>query len=466
MTRAVEIRKKLDHPVVDGDAHLLEIGPVVNDFLEQVGGPSIVERFRDLRRQGVYNETRTIWWGAPTGPHTADRAAASLPKLFKARMEDAGLDFAFVFTTQSIPALHIRDDEVRQAFCRALNLMTAEIFSEVRDAIVPCAVIPMHTPEEAMTEIDFAIGELGHRVAKIGTETRVAVPEVEQESFELGRLTERIHSVAFDSRFDYDPVWQKFVDYGVAPACHTAARGGNGYRASPSNYVFNHLGCFAVGSEFFARSLFMGGVTRRFPTLKFAFLEGGVGWACQLYNDLYEHWEKRNPKALKEHLDPDNLDVELLAELFERYGDEHLTPAAVRADPYGRISSRTAAPEELDEFAACKITSERDLHDLFVPNFYFGCEADDRMNAVAFDRRLNHGGVQLKACLGSDIGHWDVVDMTHVLPEAWQLVEEGLLSEEDFKQFAFTNQAEMHHAANPDFFKGTTVEHAVAAELS
>ena len=46
MSKAVEIRRKLGHPVIDGDAHLLEIGPVVLDFLEQVGGPDKFRRYR------------------------------------------------------------------------------------------------------------------------------------------------------------------------------------------------------------------------------------------------------------------------------------------------------------------------------------------------------------------------------------------------------------------------------------
>ena len=29
------------------------------------------------------------------------------------------------------------------------------------------------------------------------------------------------------------------------------------------------------------------GVSRRFPALNFAFLEGGVGWACSLYNSIF-----------------------------------------------------------------------------------------------------------------------------------------------------------------------------------
>jgi hypothetical protein len=36
-------------------------------------------------------------------------------------------------------------------------------------------------------------------------------------------------------------------------------------------------------------SLFFGGVTRRFSDLRFAFLEGGVGWACTLLGDLVDH---------------------------------------------------------------------------------------------------------------------------------------------------------------------------------
>ena len=74
--------------------------------------------------------------------------------------------------------------------------------------------------------------------------------------------------------------------------------------------------------------MFLGGVTRRFPHLKFAFLEGGVGWACSLYADLIGHWKKRNPKSL-EDVDPANLDLPLLAELFQRYGDKALNDKRV-----------------------------------------------------------------------------------------------------------------------------------------
>ena len=54
----------------------------------------------------------------------------------------------------------------------------------------------------------------------------------------------------------------------------------------------------------------------------------------------------------------------------------------------------------------------------------------------------------------SDVGHFDVVDMSEVLEEAYELVEDGLLSEADFKSFTFTNTARLHTALNADFFQG------------
>ena len=54
------------------------------------------------------------------------------------------------------------------------------------------------------------------------------------------------------------------------------------------------------------------------------------------------------------------------------------------------------------------------------------------MTALAFDPRRT-GGPRLKALFASDIGHWDVPDIREVLPEAWELVEDGDATEADFR---------------------------------
>jgi hypothetical protein len=53
--------------------------------------------------------------------------------------------------------------------------------------------------------------------------------------------------------------------------------------------------------------------------------------------------------------------------------------------------------------------------------------------------------------------------MLEVLQEAYELVEHDLLTTDDFRDFVFTNVAGFYAGSNPDFFKGTTVEQAVAA---
>ena len=79
---------------------------------------------------------------------------------------------------------------------------------------------------------------------------------------------------------------------------------------------------------------------------------------------------------------------------------------------------------ELDDFAACKLTRKEDWLDLYAKPFYFGCEADDRMNMTAFGRGYPFG-TKLNAIFSSDIGHFDVIDFRDPVPEALRAGREG-----------------------------------------
>ena len=88
------------------------------------------------------------------------------------------------------------------------------------------------------------------------------------------------------------------------------------------------------------------------------------------------------------------------------------------------------------------------------------------MNALAFDPRINPDGARLRAMFASDIGHWDVPDFTGVLPEAWELVEDGLVDLDQFRDFTFANVVRLFTGTNPAFFDGTVVADDVRALLS
>ena len=102
---------------------------------------------------------------------------------------------------------------------------------------------------------------------------------------------------------------------------------------------------------------------------------------------------------------------------------------------------------------------------IFTEQYFFGCEADDPMNAMAFDASRNPRGARLPAVFASDIGHWDVPDFRGVLGEAWELVEDGHVTTDDFRDFTFGNAVRLWGGTNPDFFRGTVVESAADVAL-
>jgi predicted TIM-barrel fold metal-dependent hydrolase len=475
------LHARLRHPIIDADGHWLEFGPTVREQLRKIGGDQAVEGFSTFGSQvgkelamsvaerRAHRIAQQAFWALPT-KNTRDRATAMMPRLLYERMEELGLDFTVLYPTAGLGLPRIEDAELRRLTCRAFNIFSADYFRAFSDRMTPAAVIPIHTPEEAIEELEYVVKQLGLKVVMLGSLIRRPIPAVAEKHADMAKVSVWFDALGLDSDYDYDPVWKKCVELGVSPSFHTGGRG-YGLRVSPTNFTYNHIGHFGVANEAVCKALFMGGVTRRFPRLKFAFLEGGVGWACQLYADLIGHWEKRNLEAL-EAVNPQNLNQKLLLELAQAYGSEEMAEVLRRRDAAfdtavtPQSASTTGGIDNLDDYAACQIKRPEDLRDLFVNNFYFGCEADDPMNAWAFHRQGNPFGARLQALFGSDIGHFDVPNMADVVPEAHELVEDGLISEDDFRDFVFANPVRFWGEANPNFFKGTAVEAEAAALLS
>src|SRR6266542_3985188 len=418
-SKSAAVRAKLHHPVIDGDGHWLEPIPIFLDFLRDVGGPAIVDKFMKKAKDTSWYEMapaerlerrphRPTWWGEPG--NSLDRATAMVPRLFYERLDDFGIDFALVYTSLGLFYVSNPDEDLRRAAARA-----------VKDP---------------------------------GAHAR-----------------QYIDSLGLESPYDYDPFWARCAELEVAVTAHSGSMGWNG-RESINSFTYNHIGHFANASHAFAKALALGGVTHRFPQLRFAFLEGDVGWACNLVAALIGHWERRRKEAVESQVRPSNLDLQTLKDLFARYGgrvyeekmDEMLACLSL-VEPFKTVEELTerAYRGRVDDFAAVPAASAEELRRHFAERFYFGCEADDVMTAWAFDK---HGHHRLRPIFSSDVGHFDVVDMTEVLEEAYEMVEHGLITEAELREFVFSNPARLHTTMNPDFFKGTVVEAAVARELA
>jgi predicted TIM-barrel fold metal-dependent hydrolase len=472
---ARKIHDRLKHPIIDADGHWAEFAPHMREEFRKIGGDTAVEALAmasaripnslnmtvgERRRRRIGQEA---FWFLPT-KNTLDRATAMMPKLLYERLDELGLDFCVVYPTNALGYYRLPPDKLRRALCRAYNVFTAEQFRPYNDRIIPAAIIPMYTPEEAIEELEFASKQLGLKVVMMGSLIRRPIPALVEEHPEAARFVEWYDPIAIDSAHDYEPVWQKLRELRIAPSFHNGARSIL-LRNSPSNFCYNHIGHFASASEAMAKAIFLGGVTRRYPELNFAFLEGGVGWACSLYADLIGHWEKRNPEGLQ-NTNPANLDRKMLLELAEKYAKPAVLEAVRRGEGLDDNGDGTGGVEDLDDYSRCQIASKKDFHDLYIKRFYFGCEADDPINAWAFNRKANPGGARLNAFFSSDIGHFDVPDMTEVVPEAYELVEHGLLNDDDFRDFMFANAVRFWGEVNPDFFKGTVVERQAAEVLA
>ena len=156
---AVEaIKQRLDHPVIDGDGHLIEYQPLVRDYVVEIAGEDVAQRFDQmatggrlarqvpLEKRREFGMTRFAWWGVPTR-NSLDRATAMLPRLMYQRLDELGLDFALLYPTYGLTVTAADDAEMRCAMARAYNRYYAEVYDEFSDRLAPVAAIPMFTPE-------------------------------------------------------------------------------------------------------------------------------------------------------------------------------------------------------------------------------------------------------------------------------------------------------------------------------
>jgi predicted TIM-barrel fold metal-dependent hydrolase len=443
---AAAIRAQLGHPVIDADGHGIEYLPWFRDLLRDEGGGAAVDawhvvehgagftRALDVATKRSLGVFRVSWWGLPA-ENTLDRATAMLPALQYERLDELGIDAAVVYPTYGLTVMGLDDVDLRVATARAFNTYYARAYEKLGDRLLPTAIIPTFAPDEAIAVLEHAVTTLGLRAVMCTGLVQRPLP-----GDDVPRGARWIDALGMDSAHDYDPLWQRFVDLDVVPTFHSTGMGW-GSRTSPSSYVANHLGSFAAAGEALCRSLYLGGVMQRFPTLRFAFLEGGVAWASTLCADLQSHYSKRHSDVIG-YYDPARLDRNALRTYMEHHGAPEVRERLADLDEaLHMLSEPDEDRSQLDEFASCGARSPADIRATFATQCFFGCEADDPMTALAFDD--TYAGTRLNAMFASDLGHWDVPDACEVLPEAWELVERELLSPADFRAFTYDHAVQL-----------------------
>lgn len=486
-SRSAKVRDLLDYPVIDTDIHTNEVTPLLEDYIAQYGGPRAVDAFREHLKVGLsylgdawrrytpeqrrdHRINRPPFWTLPA-QNTYDLGTTAFPKLLYERLQELGSDYAVLYPNFTLFAAGNANDGLRQVLARAFNHYNADIYRPYADRLTPVAVIPLHTPQEGIEELEFAVKELGLKTAIIPGAVRRPIKALAQkypksQYPELQRHIEYLDFFAIDSEYDYDPFWAKTIELGVNPSTHSGSQGWQA-RNSPSNYMWNHVGHFADASEALAKALFFGGVTKRFPKFRIGLLEGGAAWGANVFTHIVDRWLKRGREAVQKY-NPATVDKDFLYSLYEQYGEDlnrggrSFSKDEIAKLAFGvRGDYQLQHPENeagIDDFALADIQRVEDIRDRYIPNFYFGSEADDRTIGYAFNTKVTPLNAQVNMIYSSDAGHWDVPEINTVLADSWQLVEEGIISAANFRQFVFQGPYDFYTANNPDFFKGTAVE--------
>ena len=292
-----EIRRTLKHPVIDGDGHWVEYTPVFAERMRKAVGNLGADGFLQAQRRipdslkltpaeraqrGVGMEG---FWGRQS-TNTLDRATAMMPRLLYDRLDELGLDYCVIYPTAGLSIPRIADDATRRAVIRGFNIVTFDFFKGLEDRLTPVAVVPVHTPDEAIEELEFVVKQLGAKVCMFGSGVRRLHKQAKGVDPDVARLSQGFDQLGLDSEHDYDPLWRKCRELGIAPTFHTGGRS-YGERNSPTNFTFNHIGHFAAAQHAVAKALFLGGVTQALsrPALRLSRRRRRLGLPALLRSD-------------------------------------------------------------------------------------------------------------------------------------------------------------------------------------
>ena len=108
-----KVRSQLSHPIIDGDGHWIEYGPVFVEQVRKAAGDKAADglarhmrRIPDAlslsvaerRRRGIAMEG---YWGRQS-TNTRDRATAMMPRMLYDRLDELGIDFGIIYPTAGL----------------------------------------------------------------------------------------------------------------------------------------------------------------------------------------------------------------------------------------------------------------------------------------------------------------------------------------------------------------------------
>jgi predicted TIM-barrel fold metal-dependent hydrolase len=189
-----------------------------------------------------------------------------------------GIDAEIIFPNKGLAMWATPDAAFAQAQCRVFNDWAWETFGPYNDRLSPVAAIATADLEGSIAEVQ-RVAALGFRALTLPCKPVWGPHDVDHPNYNLPM---------------FDPLWAVIQDTGLPITFHVstgrdprAARGNGG---AVINYVSHSLSPTIEP----VANLCASGVLQRFPRLRFATIEAGIGWLPWLLDAMDEAYRKHH----------------------------------------------------------------------------------------------------------------------------------------------------------------------------
>lgn len=247
-------------PIIDADGHIME---------------SEAELLRKLPPDA--RERRCLFpldtWQRYLEGHPTEKRRGDL-RTRLADMESEGIDISVLYPTLGLNHVAIPETGWAVDLARAYNEYLSEICAGSNGTLAYVAVLPIQDMKAALEELHRAVTKLNAAGAMLPCNGPPA---------DLGST-------------EFWPLYEEAERLGVGLGVH-----GNSFAATGierfQSFIKVHTVAFPVDIMIALTGIVLGGVPERFPRLKLAFLEAGVGWVPYWLERMDEEWERRRAEA-------------------------------------------------------------------------------------------------------------------------------------------------------------------------